>query len=86
MIVSDDELWVVFDGTEPDSKVIGLAASLEGVIEAIQATVEIDRQTVVIEWPFTDAGTVKAEAAPLYSQGLDKGKRAWSIQKESVRA
>lgn len=67
------EAWVVFDGTEPDSKVIGLALTLEDVLMTIASRVTVDRKTLRIELPYSDAGSIKA------------GDREWAIQKERLR-
>ncbi len=77
------EAWVVFDGTEPDSKVMGLAATLEDVIAAIGSTVNIDRKTLAIELPYSDAGVVTASVTPLYGAG-DHRAGEWAIRKERI--
>ncbi len=86
MTVRLTEAWVVFDGTEPDSKVIGLAATLEGAIRMIDGTVTIDRKTLRIELPYSDAAVVKAVAAPLYESATGGSPREWAIRKEDIYA
>ncbi len=86
MTVRLNEAWVVFDGTESDSKVIGLAATLEGAIRMLNGTVTIDRKTLRIELPYSDAAVIKAVAAPLYESARSWTPREWAIRKEDIYA
>ncbi len=82
-----NEAWVVFDGTEPDSKVLGLAATLDAVVRIIDGDVDLDRVTLVVELPYSDAGIVKASARPLYAAVGEEGTpREWAFHKEDVHA
>lgn len=76
-------IWVVFDGTEPDSVVIGLAPNIDGIIDVIDQTVDLDHSSLVIRLPYSDTARIEALASEL---GCLSGStaRAWCAAKHSV--
>lgn len=83
----NDDLWVVFDGAEPDSAVIGLAVGLETVITVIGDTVALDYETVNIALTHSDAARVSGTAQELYTIGENpRTRRTWVATKHSVTA
>jgi hypothetical protein len=79
-----NDLWVVFDGTEPDSEVIGLATTLESALDVIGSTVSLNYQTVVIELPYSDVAVIRATAGELYGGSTGSTERAWLLRKRTI--
>lgn len=78
--------WIIFDGAEPDSKVIGLARTLEDVSSVICSSgINLDGIEVQISLtPGAGAGYVSAVCRTYLNSFADPIGRSWYIQQENI--
>lgn len=78
------DVWVVFDGYEPDSVVFGTAANLESVVELSERMFE-PMQPIVIKMNAPDRVRLTSRGYDLYEgQPREATARVWRAEKHSI--